>query len=448
MKNTLLSFGALLLMQCLQAQPVLTSDMHFAVGDTYRIDGFLNFLPVDPGPPGENQVWIFQFPDGEELIEGEPAIAVDPSGTPFADSTAVMASDICIRSANNPNLSAYQYYANSPSYSNVTAMGWFEAGNTSFGNYDPPYNYLVYPLEYGDTYEFTYDYLGYHLDFGYYYMRDSGYVHVQADAWGHITTPLGEFSNVLRLKSTIESHFWYRYEAGEPWTFIGKFTDIEYHWFHPEIKAPLMIITEFEDRGQLPADGFLVSGAPPAIIRYNQGASKIKTAKNGEAEFFIRYLADYDFDPNGEEDPAAYEQQGFAAAGGDGKDRGGSVSYSIGQVAYQTASSSSGSVSEGIQQAYEIFLITSIPELATVVLDIAAYPNPVRDLLVLSVNEDLSKQNLVYQLTDMKGSMLYRQVIHQPKNEINMRHLPAGTYFLQVTGTARGQAMLFKIIKH
>ncbi len=447
MKNILLSFGALLVLQCLQAQPVLTSDMHFAVGDTYRVDQYLDFLPIDPGPPGANQVWDFQFPDGEELIEGEPAIAVDPSGTPFADSTAVMASDVCIRSANNPNMSAYQYYANSPTYSHLTAMGWFEPGNTSFGNYEPPYNYLVYPLEYGDTYDFTYDYLSYHLDFGYYVMRDSGYVHVQADAWGHITTPLGEFSNVLRLKSTIVSHFWYRFDSGEPWTYMGEFTDNEYLWFHPEIKAPLMAITKFEDRGRLPSGGFMVSGVPTEAARHHHAASKRKTTENKEAEYFIRYLADYDFDTNGEEDPPVHEQHGFAAAGGDGQDRGGSISYSIGQIAYQSASSSSGSVSEGVQQAFEVFIITSVPELAAVALDIVAYPNPVRDMLVLSVNEDVSKQDLVYHLIDMKGSVLYRQVIHQNKNEISMQHLPPGTYFLQVAGAAR-ERVLFKIIKH
>ncbi len=448
MKNLFLSLSALLVLQCLQAQPVLTSNMHFAVGDTYRIDGFLDFFPIDPGPPGANQVWNFHFPDGEEMFEGEPAIAVDPSGTPFADSTAVMAADICIRSADNPNLSAYQYYANSPSVSHLTAMGWFEAGNTSFGNYDPPFNYLVYPLAYGDTYEFTYDYISYHLDFGYHVMRDSGHVHVQADAWGHITTPLGEFSNVLRLKSTNVNKFWYRYDVGEPWTFIGEFIEIEYHWFHPEIKAPLMIITEFGDQAQRSADGTLILGTPYAAIQQRYGAIKRTTTKHKKGEFFIRFLADYAFDSNGEEDPPVYDQHGFAATGGDSQDKGGSISYSIGQIAYQTASSTSGSVSEGIQQAYEIFIITSAPGLAAVTLDVSAYPNPVRDLLVLAVNEDLSNQSLMYQLTDMKGRIIYRQTIHQTKNEINMQHLPAGNYFLQVTSSSRGKNMLFKIIKY
>lgn len=67
-------------------------------------------------------------------------------------------------------------------------------------------------------------------------------------------------------------------------------------------------------------------------------------------------------------------QEKIIATGGDASGSGGSVSYSVGQVTYQTHIGTNGSVSEGVQQPYEISIITGIDEAEGINLTVLAYP--------------------------------------------------------------------------
>ncbi|MGI6479934.1 MAG: hypothetical protein ACOX0M_10915 [Salinivirgaceae bacterium] len=88
-------------------------------------------------------------------------------------------------------------------------------------------------------------------------------------------------------------------------------------------------------------------------------------------------------------------QTSVNATGGDASGSGGSVSYSVGQVAYQTHTGTSGSVSEGVQQPFEISVVTGIEEAKGINLSVSAYPNPTTDYLTLEVEEfDLSNLSL------------------------------------------------------
>jgi hypothetical protein len=283
----------LLVMPALFSQPVLNNSLNFSIGDTYQIDGYYDVPVIDPGPPGVNQVWDFEEIDGDMFIEGEPGICVDPATTPFADSAAVMASTICTKLLNYTDYGPYVYYNNTNSFSEMAAMGYYEAGNTSYGAYNPPYNYLKYPLSYGDSYDFTYDYLSYHLDFGYHYYHDSGYVHVEADAWGAITTPAGDFPNALRLKVTANAHLWYKFDISEPWMYMGEWITVSYQWFAPPVKVPVMIIHEedFKGKDDLPCN-------KPGIntsIDFGWPLKKINPVAGKESWYTVQYLADYDF---------------------------------------------------------------------------------------------------------------------------------------------------------
>ncbi len=68
-------------------------------------------------------------------------------------------------------------------------------------------------------------------------------------------------------------------------------------------------------------------------------------------------------------------QQTIPASGGDATGSGGSVSYSVGQVFYHTHSAAAGSVAEGVQQPFEIFIITSADDLITNKIHLRAFPN-------------------------------------------------------------------------
>ena len=56
-----------------------------------------------------------------------------------------------------------------------------------------------------------------------------------------------------------------------------------------------------------------------------------------------------------------YAQQTLNATGSTATGTGGSATYSVGQVAYETNTSAEGSVAQGVQHAYEIFEINEGP---------------------------------------------------------------------------------------
>lgn len=226
------------------AQPVLTNSSNFAFGDSYRIDSYIELSNASPGPSGPNVFWDFETIAGGTFVEGITAICIDPAGTPFADSAAVAASNLCIRPLDNPDYGAYQYYHSGYNNRELLGMGWLETGNTSFGSYQPPFKALEFPFAFNDSFTGAFEYQSYHLGFGCYFMRDSAEVETVADAWGTIKTPIGEFENVLRLKTTTTYYSWYRFSAGTPWVFLGEFTDVQYDWYMPGMKVPLLIFME------------------------------------------------------------------------------------------------------------------------------------------------------------------------------------------------------------
>jgi hypothetical protein len=264
MNKTIAFIVLLISVPGLSAQPVLNNNLNFAIGDSYRIDGYNWVTAIDPGGPGGNQVWDFETIEGEDFFEGEPAICVNPSTTPFADSAGAAGANITIKHLNS-EFGPYQYHKTNASSRELLAMGWYETGNTSFTNYLNNYIELQFPMTYGDDLDFNTELLMYSVDMGFYVMRDSGHVTIEADAWGSIKTPIGTFPGVLRLKTTSVIHSWYRYDFGEPWTYLGEFTDISYNWYSPNIKVPVLTIMEF-------------------------------LFKNGGGEMFgLHYLADYEF---------------------------------------------------------------------------------------------------------------------------------------------------------
>lgn len=124
---------------------------------------------------------------------------------------------------------------------------------------------------------------------------------------------------------------------------------------------------------------------------------------------------------------------------------GGSASYSVGQVAYQTHTGTNGSVAQGVQQAYEIKDVTAIEEAKGINLSISAYPNPANDYLTLSITE-FELSNLSYQLYDINGKLLQSEKIMGNPTSIVMSNLVPATYFLKVIQGNR-EVKTFQIIK-
>jgi len=139
-------------------------------------------------------------------------------------------------------------------------------------------------------------------------------------------------------------------------------------------------------------------------------------------------------------------QESVNATGGDALGSGGSASYSVGQVVYTTNTGTSGSVAQGVQQPYEISVVTAIEEAKGINLSVTAYPNPTTDYLTLLIDE-LEISNLSYQLYDMNGKLLQSQKITGNQTSIVMSNLVPATYFLKVTDNQK-EVKTFKIIKN
>ena len=245
MKKFTLLLISIFAVQALFSQPILTNSLNLNIDDTYRSDSYIEATSTDPGPGGANLTWDFSAISGGTYVKGEGVICVNPATTPFADSAAVANTNICIRSIENPNEGYFQYFEfnNTSQYHN--AFGLLASGSGSFGTYTNQLTLLEFPLTYGDSYDDTWEFLMYSLDQGNYYHRDSSIVTVEADAYGTITTPAGKFQNVLRLKRTTLDYSWSNYDGNE-WIPLGSFTDIQYTWYAPDIKIPVMSIFEAE----------------------------------------------------------------------------------------------------------------------------------------------------------------------------------------------------------
>jgi len=139
-------------------------------------------------------------------------------------------------------------------------------------------------------------------------------------------------------------------------------------------------------------------------------------------------------------------QESVNASGGDATGSGGTVTYSVGQVVYTTNTGTSGSVAQGVQQPYEISVVTGIEEAKDINLTVTAYPNPTTDYLTLSIGEfDIS--NVSYQLYDMNGKLLQSEKVTGNQTSIVMSNLVPANYFVKVI-QGNKEVKIFKIIKN
>ena len=140
-------------------------------------------------------------------------------------------------------------------------------------------------------------------------------------------------------------------------------------------------------------------------------------------------------------------QTSVNATGGNASGSGGSASYSVGQLAYTTNTGTNGSVSEGVQQPFEISVVTGIEEAKDIFLNVSAYPNPTTDYVELKV-ENLQLSELSYKLYDISGKVYQNKEIGNSITKIEMQNLPQGIYFIKVIDTKNKEFKTFKIIKN
>ncbi len=139
-----------------------------------------------------------------------------------------------------------------------------------------------------------------------------------------------------------------------------------------------------------------------------------------------------------------HAQESPTSTGGDATGTGGTVAYSVGQIVYTTNTNASGTVSQGVQQAYEIFTL-GIKE-TEINISLSIFPNPTADNLTLQIR-DYNNENLSYQLFDMQGKLLSNGQVTAQQTQINTASLSSATYFINVVNQENKKVQSFKIIK-
>jgi hypothetical protein len=139
-------------------------------------------------------------------------------------------------------------------------------------------------------------------------------------------------------------------------------------------------------------------------------------------------------------------QYTFAASGGNADGTGGTVSYTIGQAVYTTNISSSGTVAQGCQQPFEIFIMTGLEEAMGINLEFEAYPNPSSDFVKLIVT-NYQSENLEFRLYNSGGILIQNKRITDIETVIEMGNLPPASYYLNIYDS-KTVIKTFKLIKN
>jgi hypothetical protein len=124
----------------------------------------------------------------------------------------------------------------------------------------------------------------------------------------------------------------------------------------------------------------------------------------------------------------------------------GEISYTVGQLAFETTKNSQGSIAAGVQQPFEISTVLSNPGFSELNINFVAYPNPTLDNLTLKI-ENIDTKDFYYQIIDMNGRLLIDTKLTGNETIIQMKNYVKATYFLKITQNNK-EVKTFKIIKN
>jgi hypothetical protein len=121
-------------------------------------------------------------------------------------------------------------------------------------------------------------------------------------------------------------------------------------------------------------------------------------------------------------------QNNTVSAGGDAEGSNGSISFTLGQVVYTSAEGSNGSVNQGVQQPYDIDIITGIEHEE---IELTLFPNPTLGQFNLSIADSRTSEYSI-QLFDAAGRLLLNKKQLLELNSISLESYATGTYVLSV----------------
>lgn len=143
-----------------------------------------------------------------------------------------------------------------------------------------------------------------------------------------------------------------------------------------------------------------------------------------------------------------FAQSAIVPVGGNAQSNGGSVSYTVGQIAVQTANNNNGSISvvEGVQQPYEIMTV-GVDDYPQITLDAVVYPNPTENLAQLQLNGfEIPVGGLRAILYDASGKLLQTFNVVEDLTAFQIGQYATGTYYLELRDGKR-VLKTFKVVR-
>jgi hypothetical protein len=125
-------------------------------------------------------------------------------------------------------------------------------------------------------------------------------------------------------------------------------------------------------------------------------------------------------------------QQTTLSSGGNGSGTGGSFAYSVGQTMYTAQSNSSTSLSKGVQQGFELFLITGLEDEDRFGLAATVFPNPTSNYLTVELKNYSPDTAIEIFLFDSKGQQVHRQQVVDVQTQIAVEYLSPALYVLKL----------------
>ncbi len=142
----------------------------------------------------------------------------------------------------------------------------------------------------------------------------------------------------------------------------------------------------------------------------------------------------------------AQAQEAILAAGGNSSGSGGSVSWSVGQVVYQTHSGTNTSVAEGVQQSVELETVLELEQGVESPILVSVFPNPVAEYFTIKVN-NFETSTYTFQLFDVSSRLILSKKLVASETIVHVIDLVPANYLLRITNR-ENESQIIKIIKN
>lgn len=140
-----------------------------------------------------------------------------------------------------------------------------------------------------------------------------------------------------------------------------------------------------------------------------------------------------------------HAQETLATTGGSFTSSTGSVSFAVGQVAYNTIDNNNTSAYEGVIQPYEIQMVTANRNITDTDASVSLFPNPIINDLTIQITTTVQK-NTSYKLYDISGKLLEEKPILKENTKIKFSNRYSGIYLLTIINN-NAVVNTFKIVK-